>query len=110
MLDGVINMLEVIVAMEGLEDVTGEDNVIDLGDIFPNFEVNGDKHIEEGGAFDTYITNLDGIIKNNTELAKKFEQFKISGHSLVEIIDNLANNKELTLDGIDPKFLSNFFE
>jgi len=38
MLDGLIALLETIVAMEKLNDIVGggsEDNAIDLGDIFP---------------------------------------------------------------------------
>jgi hypothetical protein len=34
MLDGLIAMLELIVAMEQLGDITGEDTHIDLGDMF----------------------------------------------------------------------------
>ena len=35
MLDGMIQLLETVVAMEGLKDVAGEDNTIDLTDLFP---------------------------------------------------------------------------
>jgi len=41
MLDGMIQLLETVVAMEGLKDIAGTDNEIDLTDLFPKFTVEG---------------------------------------------------------------------
>jgi len=41
MLNGMIQLLETVVAMEGLKDIAGTDNEIDLTDLFPKFTVKG---------------------------------------------------------------------
>ena len=56
MLDGLIALLETIVAMEGLSDVAGEDMNLDLGDIF---------NVESGD-----------LEKGYTDFAADFEKYR----------------------------------
>lgn len=106
MLDGLIAVLETIVAMKGLEDITGEDNEINISDIFPELTVDG------GGAdatgmqkihdnYHNWAKALEEQFKTNEELAKKFEQIKIGNENLREVIaDAASNDKKINLDAM----------
>lgn len=72
MLDGLIAMLEIIVAMEQLGDITGDDTTINLGDIFT---VDGQEATEEN------LASIDGY-------TDKFEQGR------KKILKYLEGNKE----------------
>ena len=86
MLDGLIQMLELIVAMENLGDITGGDNTIDIGDIFPKFNENDftitDQNIRgwmegllkiEDESSDLYQA-LDNIIVNSKSLRQLMKE------------------------------------
>ena len=75
-LDGLIAMLELIVAMEQLGDITGEDTTIDLGDIFAV--------ANEGEATDN-IEKMNGFTK----------KFKESRARLVEYLEGNDDAKKI---------------
>lgn len=100
MLDGLIAMLEVIVAMEKLSDISGEDTEIDLGDIV--IEGPDGQHFNE--EYSKWVENIKDLIdansKNyNKDLADAFNNIKIKGISLAEILD--YNESQLTGENAD---------
>jgi len=96
MLDGMIQLLETIVAMEKMGDIAGggdQDNVIDLHDILPKIEWNKD------GTYDPrtltpfekdYEATVDAIkkmAKDNEDLANGLKNTRINGFSLEKIFN-----------------------
>jgi hypothetical protein len=57
MLDAVIQMLEVVVAMEGLESLADENNEIDISKLFPTIDGDGLNTLEENSAAWTMVEN-----------------------------------------------------
>ena len=95
MLDGLIAMLEVIVAMEKLSDISGEDTKIDLGDIV----IEGPDGASFNEEYAKWVENIKDLInkdsKNyNEDLANAFNSIKIEGISLAEILN--YNEAQLT--------------
>lgn len=91
MLDGMIQMLETIVAMEKLGDIAGEDDVIDIGDILPKIEWDENGNPIEG-TFEKFNKDYKSIVdyildaaKNNEDLNKGLENLKINNKSIKEI-------------------------
>lgn len=85
MLDGIIAMLEAVVAMEQLGDIAGGDNVIDLGDM-------GLKIENEGVLLEnvTKFKKATDIFREATEkMGEASEQVKIGDKSLSEIAETL---------------------
>lgn len=88
MLDGLIQMLEVIVAMEKLSDISGEDTTIDLGDIV----IEGPDGTSFNEEYTKWVGNIKDLIDKNSknynkDLADAFNNIKIEGISLAEILD-----------------------
>lgn len=91
MLDGMIQMLETIVAMEKLGDIAGKDDVIDIGDILPKIEwdENGNPIEDTFEEFNKDYKSIVGYIldaaKDNEDLNKGLENLKINNKSIKEI-------------------------
>ena len=97
MLDGMIQLLETVVAMQELGDIDlGENGVFDLSDIFVDGIIDSTAQFEPKWveAKDALITRAD----HNKELKASLEQFKVNGHSLYEILK--MSTEELTNAGI----------
>ena len=97
MLDGLIAMLEIIVAMEQLGDITGEDTQIDLGDIFV-FSDENDVTSEITGfteKFDEARQKLLKYVTANKDLKERFENtsMNLGGtmHNMLEMLGQDAN-------------------
>ena len=99
MLDGMIQMLETIVAMEKLGDIAGENDVIDVSDIFPDiqWDENGkpiaNTFNEFSENYKKYRSIVDYIIettKTNKDLEKGLNNLKINNKSIKEIFDMSA--------------------
>lgn len=97
MLDGMISMLETIVAMEKLGDIAGEsgdENTIEIEDILPQINFNGDEATNIGkfsDSYDKYIKELrKKLDKNSKEYNEQFAEgaksLKINGISFADII------------------------
>lgn len=101
MLDGLIAVLETIVAMKGLEDITGDDNTIDLEDIFPKLTVDGKENTgdirEVSGSFKEWVDQLSKDFGKKSDLAKKFENIKLGSKNLKDIITDIHNTGEVNL-------------
>ena len=100
MLDGLIAMLEVIVAMEKLSDISGENTEIDLGDIV--IEGPDGQHFNE--EYSKWVENIKDLIDKNSknynkDLADAFNNIKIKGISLAEILN--YNESQLTGENED---------
>ena len=94
MLDGLIALLETIVAMEGLSDVAGEDMNLDLGDIF-NIET-GDLekgYTEFSQDFNKYREKLENLIADNESLGRTLDQTKLVWQGQVKSIKDLLLNE-----------------
>jgi len=83
MLDGLIAMLEIIVAMEQLGDITGDDTSIDLGDIFvttgeAEANANYDNITEFTEKFTKARKKLLDYLASNEDAKKMFEHTKMS--------------------------------
>lgn len=93
MLDGLISLLETIVAMESLGDIDVDGDGIDLTDIF-TIETGDDGQTAITGFTEKYETWRQGIIDQITEgnenfnedLAKAMGEIKIDGYTLAELI------------------------
>lgn len=105
MLDGMISVLETIVAMEKLGDIDVEGNGIDLGEIF---EI---KYDENGKAldpkfWDTYKQGFQDVAQyildsasSNKELENALSTFIINGHSAHELFEDAIDGvKNLDID------------
>lgn len=89
MLDGMIQLLETVVAMEELGDIdAGKDGKIDLGDLFPEFTIEGMKQKLKPEILD----NFDAFVK---EAGDSLNNIIIGTESLASMIDR-AKNEGLT--------------
>lgn len=87
MLDGMIQLLETVVAMEKLGDIDSDTNgKIDLTDLFPTFDENksGQKQkLKPLEGFDAFVKaagdSLDNIIINNESLSDMIDRAKTKG-------------------------------
>jgi len=87
MLDGLIGLLEAIVAMEAISDVdTNGDHTLDVSEIF---EVEGEDKLSE--KMTSFASKLLEDIEKSEELKKEFEALKIGQYSLYEIIKDAAS-------------------
>ena len=82
MLDGLIAMLEIIVAMEQLGDITGEDTTIDLGDIFAvGGQAVADDNLELVDGYTDKFNNAQAKLKDylekHADAKKLFENTKM---------------------------------
>ena len=103
MLDGLIAMLEIIVAMEQLGDITGDDNTIDLGDIFV-LEDSDDVTSQITGfteKFDEGRKKLLKFVAANKDLKKQFE------HTTINLGGTARNMLEMLGEGMDSNQLFN---
>ena len=94
MLDGMIQLLETIVAMEKLGDIASggdKDNVIDLHDILPEIEWDEQGNLIDIGKYaedyKTIIQQIKDAAKENEDLAKGLKNTKINGFSLETIFN-----------------------
>ena len=92
MLDGMIQLLETIVAMEKLGDIASggdKDNVIDLHDILPEIKWDEQGNLIDIGKYaedyKTIIQQIKDAAKENEDLAKGLKNTKINGFSLETI-------------------------
>ena len=103
MLDGMIALLETVVAMEKLGDVAGEDMSIDLGDLF-QFEVDPmtgeytDKLVKIAndrelytGAYQKFANNILEEAKTNKDLAEALESVKINNYTLKQMFEDVTD-------------------
>ena len=102
MLDGLIAMLEIIVAMEQLSDITGDDTQIDLGDIFVVSDSSGevlDNITQFTDNFDKARNKLLDYVKGDDDLRKRFENTQINFNgamrSMMDILGEGQNKDEL---------------
>lgn len=88
MLDGMIQLLETVVAMEGLKDIAGTDNKIDLTDLFPEFTADTDKLT----AYDDVKIWAKKLLDDtaNTDLQKALDNIVINGESLRTTLSKLS--------------------
>ena len=89
MLDGMIQLLETIVAMEKLGDITGGDNTIDLTDLFPEFTSDTDKQVLNNiTGFNDFVKaagdNLDTIVINGEKLSDTIKRAQTVGLNKAE--------------------------
>jgi len=100
MLDGLIAMLEIIVAMEQLGEITGEDTQIDLGDIFVTSDENGevlDQITEFTDGFDKARQKLLEYVRGNDELKERFENTQINFNGQMRsMMEMLGDNQTKT--------------
>ena len=88
MLDGMIQLLETVVAMEGLKDVAGEDNEIDLSELFPEFTMKDQKLSAYDNIKEWARKLLDDTA--NTDLQKALDNIVINGESLRQTLSKLS--------------------
>lgn len=107
MLDGLIAMLEIIVAMEQLGDITGEDTTIDLGDIFA---VNGQAVADENldlvngytDKFKKAQSDLEEYLRDHADAKKLFENTKMRlGGQSYNMYDMLVKRYEDTWETME---------
>ena len=84
MLGGLIKVLELVVAMEKLGDITGDNDTIDVTDLFPKFDVEGGKQkLNEIEGLDAFIKqagdSLDSIVINNETLTQMIARARDEG-------------------------------
>jgi len=87
-LDGMIAMLELIVAMESLGDVAGEDMVIELPDI-----VTDDKNLDSDGdrLSDTFETWREKFLADGTKSREIAESITLDGQKMVDWLNREAS-------------------
>jgi len=85
-------MLELIVAMEELGDITGEDTEIDLGDIINiTYDENtGEEIYKFNKDYDNWVSYIKEKMKTNKDLEEAVKGIAIQGHTLSEIFDMSA--------------------
>ena len=90
MLDGMIRLLETIVAMENLGDIdVNGDNTIDVGELFDTITLeNGDKITQYSQEAQKVMTDIQTAASKNPEIQTAFESFFLGGHNLWEYITN----------------------
>ena len=97
MLDGLIAMLEIIVAMEQLGDITGEDTQIDLGDIFvipPDTDETIANLTEFTDQFDKGRKKLLEYIHSNEDLETQFANSSVKlGEKMFSMLDLFGDNQ-----------------
>ena len=107
MLDGMIQLLETIVAMEQLGDIDVDgDNILDIGEIFKvkydekGFQLNEKYWDEFTDQYKTIAQKIMTAAEETPELAKALKQFKINGISLHEMFQDALDNgvKDLPID------------
>jgi uncharacterized protein with PhoU and TrkA domain len=93
MLDGMISVLETVVAMEKLGDIAGENGEIKITDIFPNIVFDEKGQVTNLSEIHEYTEEYSDALYDLTKLYKENEQFregaknfKINGKSFSEII------------------------
>ena len=92
MLDGMIQLLETVVAMEKLGDITGDNDTIDIGDLFPdiNWESGEKKAISNQQAID-WINNVLLPADKDSDLGKALDNIVINGKTLRKFADDAVN-------------------
>jgi hypothetical protein len=90
MIDGMIKLLETIVAMEKLGDIDTEGNGIDLGDIVTKLvdvDEQGNKitSIELTEKYKQWLKLLDEKLANDEELSEAMNSVKIGNKTLIDI-------------------------
>ncbi len=101
MLDGIIKLLETVVAMEKLGDIDANGNgVINIDDIFPSFDINSSNNkLREMAGLDAFIEaageGLENIVINGESLKNLINRAKVEGvgaeeaQNLTEIMNSL---------------------
>ena len=108
-LDGVIAMLELIVAMEQLGDITGKDTKIDLGDIFAvSDEGEATENIELMNGFTKKFKesreNLVNYLKDNKDAQNVFKNTKIKlGNDIRSMYDMMTLEYSTLFGGLEGK-------
>lgn len=95
MLDGMIQLLETVVAMEGLKDIAGTDNKIDLTDLFPEFTVEGQKHAANQNTR-IFAAQILKQAETNEDLKKGLNGLIMDGQSIGQLLEQFANGTEFT--------------
>ena len=96
MLDGMIQVLETIVAMQKLGEITGDDNKIDMTDLFPEFNMDdeNEKHIMNNEKAIKWAEEL--LSSQNKDIIEALQNIKINGQSLHDLLtDAITEGKGL---------------
>lgn len=104
MLDGMIQMLEAVVAMEdaleGLDSVAGEDKTLDFGEIF-HFNVDTGSYEYNDNFSERVLKPLQKELEQNEETKELLSHYYIEGQSIAEIIEKgNAALKDLNYDQV----------
>lgn len=85
MLDGMIQLLETVVAMEKLGDITGDNDTIDIGDLFPNIDwESGEKKIVSNQQAFDWINEVLLPADKDSDLGKALDSIIVNGKTLRE--------------------------
>ena len=101
MLDAMIAALELVVAMENLDDISGEDKKLDFEELFP-FYTKDNQNFNLGEAQKKSLQDILDAAKTNKDLALALDTFRINGITMREemqkaIDGNIENEKEARL-------------
>ena len=92
MLDGMIRLLEVIVAMEQLGDVTGGDHTIDFTDFFIDIG-DGFAKLADNDQITEWVKYLLNLNDKENDLYKALDQIKINNESLRTLLTKSQEGK-----------------
>lgn len=93
MLDAMINLLEAVVAMENIDELTGDDKVLDMTDLFPKFNIDAEtKDFEESTELIEWATKiLNKANEEGSELGQALKDLYFGDESLYDLLEAAAN-------------------
>jgi len=95
MLDGMIQLLETVVAMEKLGDITGENDTIDISDLFPSIDwKDGKNHIIENEQAINWINNEVLTADADSELGKFIDNALLNNRTVRDTLKAAVTESE----------------
>ena len=97
MLDGLIAMLELIVAMEELGDIDVDGNGLDFDELFESFtDTDGKKYYKWKEGTEDNIQRILDMAKTNEDLANALDYMSINGKNMREMFETATKGERLT--------------